>query len=282
MKTVFKIIALVLIIAFSSCGDINFPAPVSSFDSSFPKGNRDLSRILGDAITIRNSSDTLSLKISANKNTNLILNSKNGDTIFYGKICKFRGLYYFNQQLKNGTYWIYTVKIEDSLVYGLQTGFFQMLAVDNEIKKGHYKNLVKFISPDTSVIDLHPDKREMKKLFSSNIESFTPDTIINYLRTSLKTTDTSTMISPVDPEDFNIISKAYPNPTTNFINIELQQKGMATFQLSDIDGKILLDGHFKEALDKIDLSKEKTGVYFLTILNDADKQKETIKIVKTN
>ena len=280
MKTLLNIIILTIIFALTSCGG-NLNEPNITFDSQFPKRNKNLANILGDKLTIKRGEDTLIYKITSSKNNNLIINSKTRDTVFFGTVSKFRGLYYFNEQLNDSSYWIYAVKISDNLIYGLNTARAQLEYVDQEIKNGNNRKLIKYINSDTSFIRLHPDKREMKKLFSSIISNFLPDTILNYQETYSKIQDATSTLTVIDPEDFNYISKAYPNPTKDILNIELQQKSKSTFQLTNLSGKIVLQGQLNEIINKIDISKQQIGVYALTIVNISEEQKETIKIIKT-
>lgn len=280
MKTLLNIIILTIIFALTSCGG-NLNEPNITFDSQFPKRNKNLANILGDELKIKSGEDTLIYKITSSKNNNLIINSKTRDTVFFGTVSKFRGLYYFNEQLNDSSYWIYAVKISDNLIYGLNTARAQLEYVDQEIKNGNNRKLIKYINSDTSVIRLHPYKRELKKLFSSIISNFLPDTILNYQETYSKIQDATSTLTVIDPEDFNYISKAYPNPTKDILNIELQQKSKSTFQLTDLSGKIVLQGQLNEIINKIDISKQQIGVYALTIVNTAEKEKETIKIIKT-
>ena len=280
MKTLLNIIILTIIFALTSCGG-NLNEPNITFDSQFPKRNKNLANILGDKLTIKRGEDTLIYKITSSKNNNLIINSKTRDTVFFGTVSKFRGLYYFNEQLNDSSYWIYAVKISDNLIYGLNTARAQLEYVDQEIKNGNNRKLIKYINSDTSVIRLHPYKRELKKLFSSIISNFLPDTILNYQETYSKIQDATSTLTVIDPEDFNYISKAYPNPTKDILNIELQQKSKSTFQLTDLSGKIVLQGQLNEIINKIDISKQQIGVYALTIVNTAEEEKETIKIIKT-
>jgi len=279
MKTLLNIIILTIIFALTSCGDGN--SRNITFDSQFPKRNKSLANILGDKLTIKSGEDTLIYKITSSKNNNLIINSKTRDTVFFGTVSKFRGLYYFNEQLNDSSYWIYAVKISDNLIYGLNRAGTQREYVYQAIKNGKNRKLIKYINSDTSVIRLHPEKRELKKLFSSIISNFLPDTILNYQETYPKIQDATSTLTVIDPEDFNYISKAYPNPTKDILNLELQQKSKSTFQLTDLSGKIVLQGQLNELINKIDISKQQAGVYALTIVNTAEEQKETIKIIKT-
>jgi len=269
-----------LIILFSSCGDSVDYFPKTTFDSPFPKRNRDLTSILGDNLTIKSGTDTLALTISAFKNYNLITNSHTDDTLFKGTVCKFRGLYYFSQQINDTSFFIYAVKLTDNLVYGLFTGWSQTSIVENAIENGQYQKIIKYRSADK--IRLHPDKRELKNIFSVIINSIPPDTILQFQETAPALTDTTKIVTQIDPEDFEFFSNVYPNPTTDYVNIELQQKGNITYKLTDISGKKVLQGQFSDTKNKIDLSGQPAGIFYLILYNPTDNHKETLKIIKTN
>lgn len=277
------ILFLIGIVTLASCDDGKTHRPLSTFDAPFPKRNKNLSMILGNRITIKTATnDTLILKITSNPNNNLIINSQTGDTVFFGTVCKFRGLYYFSEQVNDSSYWIYAVKIAEPLIYGLTKGWMQLFYVDDAVIYGANKKLVKYINADTSIIRLYSDKRELKKLFSSIFKYEKPDTIINLQNTVPLAVDSTTIMAAIDPEDFNYFLKAYPNPTSGIITIELQQKNIPEYQLSDLKGNIIFEGKFENFSNKMDLSRQQPGMYTLTIINANDKQKESIKIMKTD
>jgi hypothetical protein len=277
MKTLRQLFWLTILL--SSCGDSVDYFPKTTFDSPFPKRNRDLTNILGDNLTIKSGTDTLALTISAFKNYNLITNSKTGDTLFKGTVCKFRRLYFFSQQFNDTCFFIYAVKLTDNLVYGLNTAWEQTILVERAIENGQHQKIVKYRSADK--IRLHPDKRVLKNIFSVIIDSIPPDTILQFQETTPALTDTTKVVTQIDPEDFEFFSKVYPNPTTDFVNIELQQKNKITYQLTDLNGKTVLQGQFTDTKNKIDLSGQTAGVFYLTLFNPTDNQKETTKIIKT-
>lgn len=272
---------LPIITALTACGPTKKESfPKTTFDSSFPKRNCDLTNLLGDNLTIKSGTDTLALTISSFKNYNLITDSKTRDTLFKGTVCKFRGLYYFNQQLNDTSYFIYAVKLTDNLVYGLFTAWEQINLVEKSIEAGQHQKIVKYLSSDR--IRLHPDKRELKNLYSAIIDSIAPDTILQLKEVApIETADTSRTIGPIDPEDFEFFSKVYPNPTADFVTIELQQKNKITYQLTDLNGKTVLSGQFFDTKNKIDLSGQAVGIYSLCLSNPTDNFSETVKIVKT-
>ncbi|MGQ0829327.1 MAG: T9SS type A sorting domain-containing protein [Bacteroidota bacterium] len=278
MKTLRYSFYLITIITWSACGDAEKKIPKSSFDNVFPKRHKDLTNIFGDQLTIKKGDDILVLNISSFKNYNLIKNNQTGETLFYGTVSKFRGLFYFSQQLNDTSYWIYAVKLNDDLIYGLNTAFEQTILLDEAIENNKHQKLVKYTSSD--IFRLHPEKKELRSFFTSIIENIVPDTILRSPETFTASIDTTSAIAPIDPEDFAYFSKVYPNPTADFITIELQQKDKIDFQLIDLNGKIVLEGQFNENINKIDLTKLQDGIFSLTIVNPGYNQRERIKIIK--
>ena len=73
-------------------------------------------------------------------------------------------------------------------------------------------------------------------------------------------------------ENIDIKTKVYPNPTTNFIIIELEKNVNADILVYDINGKLVLKDKLNDENQKqLDFSFLKQGNYFLHI-NIADKQ----------
>ena len=278
MKFFLSFIFLTFLIFFAACDEIGNFLPKTTFDNPFPKNNRDLSKILGDNLTLKSGNNTLSLKIFSSENYNLITNQINGDTLFKGTVCKFRGLYYFSEQLNDSSYWIYAVKVSDNLVYGINSAFEQTLLIDKAIKANPQNKMVKFISNDK--IRLHPDKRNLKNLFSAIIDSISPDTILNFKEVAPLLYDTTKIIENIDNEEYNFLSKVYPNPTADYLNIELQHKNKLNYYLTDLAGKRVLQGQVTESKSKIDLRLQKPGIFYLTLISSSDNWKETTKIVK--
>ena len=149
-----------------------------SFDRAFPKPNKNLSEILSNRLQLKNGPDTASLFISSSRTGNLITNAA-GDTLFSGKVSRFRGLYYFSQALNDTSYLIHAVKITGNQIYGLRDAWYQAEAIDDQICDGKFPELIKYISPDSSVFRLSPEKRPA--------ESFSPASLIRLLRTPLST-----------------------------------------------------------------------------------------------
>lgn len=281
MKTV-KYILLVSIAAIAFCCKQaeapaeELPLPVSTFDAPFPKNNKQLSKIFGKMLLIKKNNDTLFLKIVSTKNDNLITEGKTGDTIFYGKVCKFREFYYFNHKVNDTSYYISAFKIKDNLLYGLDR-WTQYLKVDESIIKGNGKELVKSINADSSSIRLKPNKKELKKLFGLIMSKAIPDTILNS-KSELKTINQNQLeLDKEESEIENYIVKVYPNPATEFININLNKKSL--FKLFDFNSILVLQGKLNELENRIDIINQKSRIYFLEISDIEKGEKKTVKII---
>jgi len=272
------IVSILAIILF--CKQAEAPAeeillPISTFDAPFPKNNKQLSRIFGKLLLIKNNSDTIFLKITSTKNDNLIIDGKSGDTIFFGKVCKFREFYYLSQKESDSSYYISAFKIKNNLIYGLDR-WSQYYEVDENIKKGNGKELVKSINADTSKIRLKPNKRELKRLFGLIMSKTIPDTILNSAKDLNEISKRESSLDKEADEIENIV-KVYPNPATDFINVQVSRK--STYQLIDFNGKIILQGKLQQSENRIDISDKQNGIYFLNIVDFQKNEKQTVKII---
>ena len=274
----FALIVSILAIILS-CKQAEAPAeeillPISTFDAPFPKNNKQLSRIFGKLLLIKNNSDTIFLKITSTKNDNLIIDGKSGDTIFFGKVCKFREFYYLRHKENDSSYYISAFRIKNNLIYGLDR-WSQYYDVDENIKKGNGKELIKSINADTSKIRLKPNKRELKRLFGLIMSKTIPDTILNSAKDLNEISKRESSLEEVD-EIENIV-KVYPNPATDFINVQVSRK--STYQLIDFNGKIILQGKLQQSENRIDISDKQNGIYFLNIVDFQKNEKQTVKII---
>ena len=91
-----------------------------------------------------------------------------------------------------------------------------------------------------------------------------------------------TFIEEKQNNDFNI--SVYPNPTSDYINIEfdIKNKSDVLIQLCDINGRILLNETINstENNKQYDFNIFSTGMYFLRISSEKDNYSETYKIQK--
>ena len=130
-------------------------------------------------------------------------------------------------------------------------------------------------------IILHPEKKEMKKLFSAIVDSLLPDTMLQRKALPNEFAGEINTAAEIDPDDFELFSKVYPNPARDVLAIELHEKNKIEYELSDLQGRIVMKGEFNELINKIDISGQAQGIYHLTLTNPPDKKREAVKIIKT-
>jgi len=77
---------------------------------------------------------------------------------------------------------------------------------------------------------------------------------------------------------------AYPNPTMNDLNIELQgwRHEKASFEVYDAQGKKVSAGDFNQSTLSIDARLWSSGNYFLHIYSPDGEQAASVKIIKTS
>lgn len=76
------------------------------------------------------------------------------------------------------------------------------------------------------------------------------------------------------------VIKAYPNPASAQMNIELPEKnGEYVYLLHDINGKLIQTDALNDNNNVVDLQGVIQGTYFMKVVKD-DKSSKTIKIVK--
>lgn len=276
MKGPIVLFAAIFFILFASCKQSETIAilPISTFESPFPKNNKLLTEIFGNEILIKSDGDTLRFKIVSNKNNNLITR-ENGDTVFYGKVCKYREFYYLNNKLNDSSYYLSALKIKGNLIYGLNP-WSQYYDVDNAILNGEYRKYIKSINSDTTTIKLRINKPEMKKLFNTILVKYSPDTILN--KNCKRQELSKKIISNEIIENKNeFFFKVYPNPARELINVTV--KDFSYYNLFDGNRKIILQGNLTEFENSIDIRKQKPGLYFLEVINNEKTKKQVVKVV---
>src|SRR5687768_15437948 len=80
--------------------------PEITFESAFPKPHKDLTAVLGTEFQLRNGPDTLHYRLSTSRQAAVITEAGSGDTVFIGKISRFRGVYYFSRVVNDSSCFI--------------------------------------------------------------------------------------------------------------------------------------------------------------------------------
>lgn len=291
MKRIYQILVLFLLVG---CGDADLAELLnvkSSFDSPFPKRTKNLTWALGDEFSIKQGNDTIDFKVlfDKEKRENFIINKQTEDTIFSGTVCKYRGLYYFNEQLNDTTYWIYALKIENGTIKGLESEWIQMMAWDSKFEnilsnqdevKTNKSSVLKYIDSEKNIIRLTPNKKGMKSFYESIIDSLPTDTIIS--RTMpIPVTEVEQEITDIKEINNNLelISKLYPNPAKDNVTLNLTILGTLKYGIFDINGKLVSDGQLTDKTNNINLSGFNSGTYFIRVYPNDNEELETVKLI---
>jgi hypothetical protein len=85
----------------------------------------------------------------------------------------------------------------------------------------------------------------------------------------------------IEDNSINLELTAYPNPTTNFLTLNLGNAELSTlnFQLYDISGKLIESRKIISSSETITMGNLPTATYFLKVTNN-NKEVKTFKIMK--
>jgi hypothetical protein len=89
------------------------------------------------------------------------------------------------------------------------------------------------------------------------------------------------VVTGIDIAGIKLRSFVYPNPATDFVKLEIEMQDIreVTYQLSDVQGRLLEVQKAGEMEISIPMNGYKPGIYFLKVLNEGSEMK-TFKIIK--
>lgn len=79
-------------------------------------------------------------------------------------------------------------------------------------------------------------------------------------------------------EEVNL--KVFPNPTSDYVHISFDSDIEGHYKLSNIFGKIILEGDLTKEGKTIDLLDYRTGIYIVSVFDDKGKKVGARKIIK--
>jgi hypothetical protein len=269
---------LILSVLMFSCQEGKFFMPKSSFEGPFPKRNKNPTAVLGRQIWVKRGNDTIGIRVVSGKGYNLLLDEQ-GDTLFQGTASRFRSLYFLSRQLNDSSFQIHALKIKGKLIYGLQGAWVQGFLVDNQIERGIWPQLVKYVTPDSTSYKLKTDKKLLRKLFVTILQTLPPDTLIN-MSPEREVEEAELISTQWDSEESEYISGIYPNPVRDKLTINLRSEGRLTYRLTGVNGVLMREGKLDEEKNTLFVGDIPAGMYVLTLLNPASGDREVMKIVK--
>jgi len=274
-----NIFIILLLVTFEiSCKRQNKIQQIYFYDS-FPKWAKNLAYKLGNEFSIYDGKDTVTFLLSYRKKdkVNIILFKNTLDTIFMGKVSKYRGLYYFNHKLGENKYLISAIKIKDNYITGLLTEPKQMELITNEITKTPYKKYFQFRDTINKICLVTPDKLLLRNLYSKIIKGLPSYPLVNKNRKPIP--DNLQQPESLNSEnEQDLIDAIYPNPVTDYCNIIFEEKGKYEILIINSKGDSIL--HETTATDqiKIDLRDKQAGIYTIKIYSPETQETETKKI----
>lgn len=276
MKRLVGIISAVILLI--SCYEENpqkesrtFILPKTQFKAPLKKKFINLSNKLGSELQTIENGDTIKYQFSFIKSNKNNVITKDSDTIFNGTVCKMaRNTFVLNYKTPNNNYYLTGIKLTDSTITSFETVIDQAIAFDNILIDTSYSQ---FIADSGSYQLFHPTKKMAKELFftvinqmpqvklaKENIKSFSEDEFNND-----------------EIEKLGIISKLYPNPALDKINI-VTNTSLVNYDyvITNQKGQISGRGKLIEGINTIDISGWAPGLFILQI----PATKETHKFIK--
>ncbi len=82
--------------------------------------------------------------------------------------------------------------------------------------------------------------------------------------------------------DINLVVSVYPNPSIDYVNLVVGSKDLSnlTFQLFDINGKVLVSQKIDATQTAIKMADYAVGNYFLRVIDNNKTEVKSFKIIK--
>jgi hypothetical protein len=282
-----KPLILISGIAFSifGCNPANVPQPDIAFQTPFPKRSINLELLFGNEITLANANDTQILKLSFNRETreNTISRANKGDTIFHGRVSRFRKLLYFSEYIADSAYTIYAVKLQGDQVQGLGTGHEQMNALLPLVGVDPYFQLVKYseTNENKKVYRLAYDRLKMEKFYKGVVDSLPVWKILKQNNVTVEPRDTSIASSPeiVARQTGGMITNVFPNPATEQFTIEFSEEGSFRVELYNTSGQQLKNINLQGRSGVCELNDVKPGIYIVKVTELESKERASFRLM---
>ena len=89
------------------------------------------------------------------------------------------------------------------------------------------------------------------------------------------------VVTTVAETNLNIEASVYPNPTTDFLILNVPEiEENYTYQVTDINGKLLNTGLINNTQTNLDFSSYVIGTYFIKLAGQANSNIKTFQVIK--
>lgn len=253
MKCICTILVVLLLF---SCEGGSYKRDTVQFGEPLNTRWLDFSQVIGDSTLIYNDEDTTVIQVfySENNKQNVVVGD--GDTIFEGRVNKYKGLYLFNRYLNNEKVIIHAVKVEDDLITGLDSEFWQSILLEKyTLEEPFNRNIA-----DTTggITTIEPIKRDLKNIFNIILDS-----LPSYQYAPLQKEDTEGSMSEQESVTEAKPLEVYPNPFTNKIIVNNHESSSVHFVLINDNMETVLSGILSNGGNVLNVGGLSKGVYFL-------------------
>jgi len=83
----------------------------------------------------------------------------------------------------------------------------------------------------------------------------------------------------INETSINLEMSVYPNPTTNYLTLKVEDNSNLSYQLYDLQGKVIENKKINSNSINISLEEKPTAAYFLNVINNNQIVK-TFKVIK--
>jgi hypothetical protein len=91
---------------------------------------------------------------------------------------------------------------------------------------------------------------------------------------------TQLLITSLEDLDINFLVDIFPNPTSEFLNLRIEEYEALSFQLFDVTGKLLNQALITAKETSVNVSEYPKGTYLLTLTHQESKKIKTYKVIK--
>lgn len=280
---------------------------MSYYTQSFPRRPVDLTKRIGDSLIIEitipadlvadtmndelifkqeYNLDTIKLGVFYNKKTKqtTFLDKADSDTIFHGYVTKYRELYYLAEQKADSAFWIGALNVEFDSIQGLGMIREQMCELEEYLEFNGNCELIEVADSVNGIYQLFPHKKTMREVYTDLIEVYPKYKIIRnqfdyenfdweQIERVLSYTEEYTYV------ENELVESVFPNPATEFIQVDFNELDNYIVQLINTSGKTVLTRKIKDINLTIPVSEIESGFYMLRIYSPGGNLMEFYNII---
>lgn len=246
-----------------------------------PEGKQiDIENIVFDSII-----DTLVYKIFFEPKTryNLVINQC-GDTIYYGLISRYRGLFFCSTKVNDTTWHIGAFKMRGGYFEGFTDIRFQPWFVHQYINNHRDNKMIVVADTTTPAFRLKPNKKELLPIFKFYMTNAVKNKIVDNnsnpeIENLLEKPSKADLIKGYQITEDSLIDDFYPNPAIDFVCIKFFTPGDYTAHFIHSSGKKMKNIALHSITEKILVSDLDPGLYVVKIYSETSRCFETKKLI---